>query len=59
MCINIDIEFRKVDQYTWIFNSRIFRLALEIAFLLNKKFFPQMDDELLSQSRKNIKLNKR
>ena len=41
-----------VDHYTWIFISRIFRLALEITFLLNKYFFQQMAYELLSQSRK-------
>ena len=35
-----------------IFTSRIFRLALEITFLLNKYFFLQMGYELLSQSRK-------
>ena len=40
ICIDIDIEISEVDNYTWIFTSRIFRLALEIAFLLNKFFFP-------------------
>ena len=40
----------------WIFTSRIFRLVLEITFLLNKCFFLQMAYELLSQRRK---LNKR
>ena len=37
---------------TWIFTSRIFRLALEITFLFNKYFFLQKAYELLSQSRK-------
>ena len=32
--ICIDIEISEVDHYTWIFTSRIFRLALEISFLL-------------------------
>ena len=36
----------------WIFASRIFRLALEITFLLNKYFFLQIANELLSQSGK-------
>ena len=33
------IEISEVDHRTWIFTSRIFRLALEITFLLNKYFF--------------------
>ena len=37
--IEINIEISEVDHYTWIFTTRIFRLALEIAFLLNKYFF--------------------
>ena len=52
ICIDINIEISEVDHYTWIFTSRIFRLALEITFLLNKYFFLQMAYELLSQSRK-------
>ena len=40
MCINIEIS--EVDHYTWIFTSRIFRLALEITLLLNKYLFLQM-----------------
>ena len=40
ICIDINIEISEVDHYTWIFTSRIFRLALEIAFLLNNYFFP-------------------
>ena len=36
----------------WIFASRIFRLALEITFLLKKYFCLQMACELLSQNRK-------
>ena len=39
ICIDINIEISEVDHYTWIFTSRIFRLALEINFLLNKYFF--------------------
>ena len=45
-CLEIDIEISEVDHYTWIFTSRIFRLALEIAFLLNKYLFLQMSYEL-------------
>ena len=29
-CLEINIEISEVDHYTWIFTSRIFRLALEI-----------------------------
>ena len=50
--IGINIKISEVDHYTWIFTSRIFRLALEITFLLNKYFFLQITYELLSQSRK-------
>ena len=56
ICIDFNIEISEVDHYTWMFTSRILRLALEITFLLNKYFFLQMAKELLSQSRK---LNKR
>ena len=42
ICIDINIEISEVDNYTWIFTSRIFRLALEITFLLKKYFFLQM-----------------
>ena len=35
MGIDINIEISEVDHYMWIFASRIFRLALEITFLLN------------------------
>ena len=38
--VDINTEISEVDHYTWIFASRIFRLALEITFLLNKYFFP-------------------
>ena len=55
MCIDINIEINEVDHYTWILTSRIFRLALEITFLLNKYFFLQMAYDLLSQSRKRNK----
>ena len=51
ICIYINTEITYVDRYMWIFTSRIFRLALEITFLLKKMVY-----ELLSQSRK---LNKR
>ena len=56
VCIDIDIEINRVDPYTWIFTSRIFRSALETTFLLNKYFLQQMAYKLLSQSEK---LNKR
>ena len=36
ICVNVNTETSKVDHYTWIFTSRIFRLALEMTFLLNK-----------------------
>ena len=45
-CIEINIEISEVDHYTWMFTSRIFRLALEIAFLLNKYLFLQISYEL-------------
>ena len=45
-CLEINIEISEVDHYTWIFTSRIFRLALEIAFLLNKYLFLQISYEL-------------
>ena len=41
-----------VDYYTWIFTSRIFRLALEITFLFEEHFFLQIAYKLLSQRRK-------
>ena len=31
-CFNVNIEISEVDHYTWLFTSRIFRLALEITF---------------------------
>ena len=46
ICIDINIEISTLDHYKWIFTSRIFRLALEITFLLNKHFFLQMAYEL-------------
>ena len=48
--INIDISY--ADYYTWIFTSKIFRLALEIASLVNKYFFLPIAYESLSKSRK-------
>ena len=39
ICIDINIALSEVDHYTWLFTSRIFRLPLEIIFLLNKYFF--------------------
>ena len=51
ICIEINIELSLADHYTCKFTSRIFRLALEIAFLLNKYFFLQMAYELLLESR--------
>ena len=50
-CIDINIEISKVNHYTWIFISRIFRRALEIYFL-SKYFSVLVAYELLSQSRK-------
>ena len=38
ICIDINTEISYVN-HTWIFASRIFTLALEITFLLNKYFF--------------------
>ena len=38
---DINIEIIEGDHYMWIFTSRIFRLALEITFCLNKYFFPR------------------
>ena len=59
MCIDIiieiSIEISEGDHYTWIFTSRIFRLTLEITFLLKKYFFLQMAYDLLSQSTKRNK----
>ena len=34
ICIDLNIEICEVDHCTWIFTSRIFRLALKITFLL-------------------------
>ena len=42
ICIDINIEISEVDHYTWIFTSRIFRLGLQINFLLNNCFSLQM-----------------
>ena len=52
ICIVINIKISEVNHYTWIFTSRIFRLALEIYIFLNKYFSVLMAYELLSQSRK-------
>ena len=38
-CIDVNTEISEVDHFTWIFISRIFRLALKTTFLLNKDFF--------------------
>ena len=59
ICIEINIEISEVDHYTWVFTSRIFKLVLEIIFLLNKYFFLQMAYELLSQYRKLNKEGRR
>ena len=40
ICIDINIELSLVDHYTWIFTSRLVRLALEKTFLLDEVFFP-------------------
>ena len=39
ICIDINIEISEVDYCMWLCTTRIFRLALEISFLLNKYFF--------------------
>ena len=52
ICIDINIEISEVDHYASIFTSRIFRLALDNFFLLNKYLLLQMAYELLSQIRK-------
>ena len=52
ICIDSNIDLNQVEYYTWTFTSRIFRLALELTFSLNKYFFLQMAYDLLSQSRK-------
>ena len=44
--VDINIEISEVDHYTWIFASRIFRLALEITFLLNKNLSKQFKSTL-------------
>ena len=38
ICIDINIEISEVDHYTQIFSSKLFRLALEITFLLTSSF---------------------
>ena len=38
MYIDVNLEISEVDHCTWIFTSRIFRLALETTFLLQKYF---------------------
>ena len=40
ICIDINIKISEVDHYTWIFTSKIFKLALEIFFFINQYFFP-------------------
>ena len=56
ICIDINIEISEADHYTWIFISKIFRLALETTFLLNKYFFLQVAYEHTSYSHKeNLK----
>ena len=40
MCNDINKEISKIDHYTWIFTSRIFRIALEIIFFTEQVFFP-------------------
>ena len=46
ICTDSNIEISLRDNHTWIFTSRIFRLALEINLLINKYFFLQMAYEL-------------
>ena len=53
---DINIEISEVDHYRWIFTFQIFRLVLEITFLLNKEFFLQIAYKLLSLGRKLTKL---
>ena len=38
ICSDINTEISEVDNYTWTFTSRIFRLALEITFYLTSIF---------------------
>ena len=38
ICIDINIEISEVDNYMWIFSSRIFRFALEIIFYFTSIF---------------------
>ena len=52
ICIDISIEIIEVDHYTWVFTSRILRLALEVTFLLYEYFLLNELLELLLQSRK-------
>ena len=52
ICIDISIEISEVDNYTWVFTSRILRLALEVTFLLYEYFLLNELLELLLQSRK-------
>ena len=52
ICIDTSIEISEVDHYTWVFTSRILRLALEVTFLLYEYFLLNELLELLLQSRK-------
>ena len=54
MCIDINIEISYRDNHASIFTSRIFILALEITFLINKYFFLQMAYELRVIFKKKI-----
>ena len=52
ICIDISIEINEIDHCTWVFTSRILRLALEVTFLLYEYFLLNELLELLLQSRK-------
>ena len=54
--IDINMEISEVDHYRWIFTFQIFRIVLEITFLLNKEFFLQIAYQLLSLCRTLTKL---
>ena len=43
ICTDNNIEISELDHYTWIFTSRIFRLALETTFFTWQVFFPTND----------------
>ena len=40
MCNDINNKISKIDHYTWIFTTRIFRIALKITFFTEQVIFP-------------------